>query len=273
MPAWAQQVFRAFVLMLLVYTAVAWAVATQASAPVWGAILLALAGWLALRFRAYLTARARAKESRWDLAVDDPAERPTAIEQARRSLSSITPPAPKNRGDFVRISLTLAELLDADERYTEAVTVADGIALGGLSAIDEGLVRHTQAVTHLRASDTQGAVRALRGRAVSGDRELDERLSLLDAYTDAELGNTDAAMAKLEVIETDETLDPSVAAETRVVRAAVLDACGEHEEALVVLAAVGRANLQPIAQLGLPRVRAMAHQILRGASSRPPGIR
>ena len=60
-------------------------------------------------------------------------------------------------------------------------------------------------------------------------------------------------------------MDPTVITEARVVRAAALDALGKQEEALVVLAALGREALRPLAELGHPRVRALARTVLDGA--------
>jgi hypothetical protein len=64
-----------------------------------------------------------------------------------------------------------------------------------------------------------------------------------------------------------EGVDVSVRTEARVVRAAALDALGRREEAMVVLAALGRESLTPLSRLGQPRVRALAREILEGLST------
>jgi hypothetical protein len=56
-------------------------------------------------------------------------------------------------------------------------------------------------------------------------------------------------------------------AEARVVRAAGLDAAGRREEALVVLMALGRDTLGPLAELGQPRARELAKAALEGSSA------
>jgi hypothetical protein len=58
-----------------------------------------------------------------------------------------------------------------------------------------------------------------------------------------------------------------VVAEARVVRAAGLDAAGRREEALVVLMALGRDTLTPLAELGQPRARELAKAALEGSSA------
>lgn len=270
MPVWARSVFRAFVLVLLAYLAIAWALQSDAGMWGWGAILLALAGWLGFRLWSFLRVRAARAQLRWERAIYDDGQRPGAIREARRSVAKLSRSKPLRLDELVRTSLSLAELLDADEQYEEAVRVADAIPDAELPRLDAGLVRHTRAVVHLRADDAEGALQAVLGRPSSGDRELDQRLMLLEAYARAERDDARTALSQIERIEQDETADPSVTTEARVVMAAALDVLGRREEAMVVLSSVGRAALEPLSQLGLPRVRNMAREILRAASSRPP---
>jgi hypothetical protein len=117
----------------------------------------------------------------------------------------------------------------------------------------------------LRASDAEGALRALSGRDLSGDLELDQRLGLLEAYAHIESGQIEKGLSHADMVASSEGVDPTVITEARVVRAAALDALGKQEEALVVLAALGRDALRPLAELGHPRVRALARTVLDGA--------
>ncbi len=226
-------------------------------------IALAIFGayWaLTLRRRPW-SARLR-REARWEAALFQAPQRPRAIAELRRALARLEPVSERTRGEHTRLSVLLAELLDADRRYPEASAVVDALPLATLSSLEAALVRHTSAVTHLRASDPQGALRALVGRAPSGDQELDQRLELLERYAGLELGEVQPALTYAGELETAPGIDESVVLEARVVRAAALDALGRREEALVALAALGRASLIPLADLGQPRVRALAAQVL-----------
>ena len=141
--------------------------------------------------------------------------------------------------------------------------------MSGLPKLDAGLVRHTRAVILLRAGDPVAALGALDKRDETGDQELDQRLELLEA-ADAQIENGDPrpGLLRAEAMTQREHVDDSVRTEARVVRAAALDALGRREEALVVLAALGRESLQPLSQLGQPRIRALASQILEGRAER-----
>lgn len=271
MPLWARSVFRVVVLMLLAYLAIAWAVESEPGPWGWGVMLGALALYLGLRLARLFRGREARRQAAWERAIYDDSLRARAIREVRRARSKLpTPPPDSKLDEYVRLSLSLAELLDANDDFDEAVQAADSIPLERLSRIDEGLVRHTRAVTRLRAGDVASALETLRGREPSGDRELDLRLGLLEAYARAEQGEAAAVLDEVSRIEGDSSVDPSVATEARVVMAAALDVMDQREDALVVLTPVGRSSLESVAHLGLPRVRALAREILRSTSSRPP---
>jgi len=158
----------------------------------------------------------------------------------------------------------LAELYDAAAEHALAVRIIDGVELAPLPTLDGALVLHTRAVIHLRAGRPQSAFAALAQRAPSGDDELDVRLDLLAAYARAELGAPEQALDESERVLRLFDLDESVAAEARVVRAVALDLLGRREEALVVITSLGRTSLEPLAELGQPRARALARAALSG---------
>lgn len=208
-----------------------------------------------------------AREARWERALFRAERRPQAIAGVRRALRSLTPVKQRTRSEHTRLSVLLAELLDANGEYAEAAAVADALPLDALTVLEAALVRHTRAVTHLRASDAVGALAALEGRAPCGDVELDQRLALLESYAKLELGDPPLALKHAAELENQPGVDDSVVLEARVVRAAALDALGRKEEALVALAALGRDSLAPLADLGQPRVKALARTVLEGMST------
>jgi hypothetical protein len=232
----------------------------------WAVATASLAALLALSLLGSIRSARTRREQRWEAAFASPQRRPGAIRELRRALAR-SPRSERGRGEHTRLSLLLAELLDAENQYAEATAVADAIALDSLSPVEAGLVRHTRAVTHLRGGQPNDALRALEGRAPSGDLELDQRLGLLETYARLELGDAHAALAHVAALEASDDLDESVSLEARVVRAAALDALGRREEALITLAALGRESLTPLAELGQPRVRALAQQVLEGLES------
>ncbi len=204
------------------------------------------------------------REARWEQAIYDGTHRRQCIEEVRAARAKIDPARVRRRPEFARLSVLLAELLDAEGDYVAARAIIDEVPLSGLSKLDAGLVRHTRAVIQLRAGDPVAALGALDKRDDTGDLELDQRLELLEAYAQIENGDPRSGLSRAEAMSQRQQVDESVLTEARVVRAAALDVLGRREEALVVLAALGRESLQPLSHLGQPRVRALASQILEG---------
>lgn len=227
-------------------------------------LLLGYGGWRVL------TARRRA---RWELAIYRKELRPAVIAELERARGKLLPITHRTRSEHTRLSVLLGELLDAQGEHGRATAVVDALSLSGLTPLEQGLVRHTRAVLHLRASDAQGALSALGGsraepsaslsaREPSGDRELDERLALLEAYARVELGDPAFGLAAAKrLLDADEAHE-SVLAEARVVWAAALDADGKRDEAIATLKLLGRETLEPLAELGQPRARALAKDAL-----------
>jgi tetratricopeptide (TPR) repeat protein len=249
---------RILIVALAASLVLAWASARGLDWLGWSVALALFAGLLGLALLRQVPLSRAARERRWEAALAQPRRRPQAILELQRALRRLEPPRVSRRAEHARLAVLLAELLDAEGRCDEAMGVVDAVPLGALSAIDAALVRHTRAVTHLRAADADGALRALEGRAASGDLELDQRLGLLETYARLELGEAQSALTQAGKLENAPGVDESVVLEARVVRAAALDALGRREEALVTLAALGRDSLVPLADLGQPRVRALA---------------
>jgi hypothetical protein len=261
------RVLRVFALACVVYAAI---VGLRAAgygrlglAVGFGCVVLALAYSM---YEARRAGRVR-REQLWERAIYQPELRDRAVVQLEQALGRLTPITHANRSEHARLSVMLSELLDSQARYDAAIATIDAVELTSLSMLEVGLVRHTRAVTHLRAGDAAGALRALTRRELSGDIELDQRLLLLEAYARIELGEVEWGLATAERIILAPGTHESVVAEARVVRAAGLDAAGRREEALVVLMALGRDILAPLAELGQPRARELAKAALEGSSA------
>ncbi|MEY4508531.1 MAG: hypothetical protein RLZZ450_653 [Pseudomonadota bacterium] len=264
MRSLAQRMSRALVVALVASAAIVWANARGMGWLGWTiavGLLSALLGASLLQGR--FGSREK-REARWEAALFTPEKRPRAIAEVRRALRALAPVKQRTRSEHTRLSVMLAELLDAHGQYDEASSVVDAVPLEPLSPLEVALVRHTRAVTHLRGSDAEGALVALAGRTPSGDLELDQRLDLLERYAKLELGEAKQTLQFAGDLEATQGVDESVVLEARVVRAAALDALGRREEALVTLAALGRESLVPLADLGQPRVRALAQTVLEG---------
>jgi hypothetical protein len=257
---------RVLSVAVLAYAAILGANALGVPKLGWSLALVLFAGYLAYSLAQARKRAALRRELAWENAIYDAPKRLLAIAELEHALRKLEPVRPRSRQKHARLAVLLAELLDAQGEYQSAMHVIDRVPLAALSGLDVGLVRHTRAVIHLRAGDATGALQALSQREPSGDAELDQRLNLLEAYAQIEGGEAKRGMQQAEEISHLTNVDESVLTEARVVRAAGLDALGRREEALVVLAALGRDSLLPLSELGQPRVRALAQQILEGLS-------
>jgi len=264
MRALGFRTFRILAIAFTAYVAVAWA---YQSGRVWLGYTIAAAvmgAWLGFTLLRVTKQSRQARELRWEDAIFEAARRPRAIREVQKAIRKLAPVNQRTRAEHARLSVLLAELLDAQGDYAEAMASVDALETGTLPALQVGLVQHTRAVTHLRGSDAQGALKALEARAPSGDQELDLRLGLLEAYAYIELGQIDRGLQTADAVTQRSGVDSSVVTEARVVRAAALDAQGRREDALVQLAALGRESLAPLSELGHPRVRELAKRVLDG---------
>ena len=262
--ALAFRIFRIMVVAFAAYVAIAWA---YQSGRIWLGYTIAVAilsAWLGFSLLRARKGSQERKAARWEAAIFDGKRRARAIAEVKRAIKKLTPVRPSSRREHAKLSVLLAELLDAEGDYEGAMAAVDSLTLAALPALDVGLVRHTRAVTHLRGSDAAGALLALEGREPTTDRELDLRLVLLEAYARIEQGQIEQGLARVDEVAHASGIDASVVTEARVVRAAALDAQGRREEALVMLAALGRDALAPLSELGHPRVRELAKIVLDG---------
>lgn len=247
---------------LLAYLAAAWFHAHGQSKLGIGLGIVGVAsalGLLAYWGLRWFTAR---KHARWELAIYRSALRPKAIAELEAARQKLLPLTHRTRSEYTRQSVLLAELLDSQGDYARAAALVDALELASLTPLEVGLVRHSRAVIHLRASDAQAAQAALLRREPSGDRELDERLSLLEAYARIELGDPAFGLSAAKRMLDADDAHESVLAEARVVWAAALDAQGKRDEALAIIKALGREPLEALAELGQPRARALAQAAL-----------
>jgi hypothetical protein len=262
-----RRIARAAALGLLAYAGSAWFYArghTVLGLWLGGAVVLLALGIGV--FSALRLMRTRREQS-WEAAIFQPALRPKAVAQLRQQLARLTPITHRTRSQHARLSVLLAELLDASADYESAMAVIDAVLITTLTPLEAGLVRHTHAVVHLRAGDASCARRVLSQREPTGDRELDQRLFLLELYARIEQGEHALGAREAEQLALSDQVHESVAAEARVVWAAALDAAGQREDAMVVLMALGRDNLAPLAELGQPRARMLARAALEGSAA------
>jgi hypothetical protein len=263
----ALRLSRILVIALLASAAIAWANARGLGWLGWTIAIGLFVGMAGMRFVRFPRTAANSRETRWEAALYSARKRTQAMKEIRRALHQLEPVRQRTRSEHTRLSILLAELLDADGHYAEASAVVDAVPLNALAPLEAALVRHTRAVTHLRASNPEAALDALSERLASGDLELEQRLSLLEWYAKLELGDAAQALRFAGELEHARGVEESVVLEARVVRAAALDALGRREEALVTLAALGRESLEPLAELGQPRVRALARTVLESSEA------
>ncbi len=264
MRALAIRIFRILAIAFAAYVAIAWAYQSGRLWLGYTIVVAILSAWLGFSLLRFNTSARGRREARWEAAIFEPLQRARAIGEVQRAIKKLTPVRQRSRSEHAKLSVLLSELLDAQGDYPQAMAAVDSLALDALPSVEAGLVRHTRAVTHLRGGDAPGALHALQGREPCGDRELDQRLHLLEAYARIEIGEIQQGLSTADDIARQQGIDASVITEARVVRAAALDAQGLREEALVMLAALGREALAPLSELGHPRVRSLAKTVLDG---------
>jgi len=195
-------------------------------------------------------------EEAWARAVVDGARRPSALAEVRAAVAEAEAPA-----DRVRLTVLLSDLVDAEGEREEAERLLSDLDYKILPPVEGAVVRHALATLHFRAGDAAAARAVLEPRAPRcGDAELDRRLELLDATADVELGEAERALETAIRIRRAAGADEALALEARIVRAAALDARGDHEEAVSALSALGPEIVEALASLGGPRIRALADE-------------
>lgn len=224
-----------------------------------GWVVLAVAGVAAVAwvgYRLWLVRRERAREAqadRWAEALMSPPMRPAVITELRAERARASQPAER-----ARLSLVLAEVLEADGDAADAVAVLEEVSTDGLTPMLAAVVRHARAVAHVSAGDPEAAIAALDAAAVTtGDASMELRLRMMRGLAEAERGNP-AEAKRIAAEAREEALDEELRLEARVLEAVALDAAGQRAEALTRMHRIGDDMLEVLLLLGLPRVRELA---------------
>lgn len=224
---------------------------------------LAVLTWFVLRrFAARRRAREDADADRWAEALLDSPLRPSAIRELRQAIERLDPARRKDAPQHARLSLVLAELLEADGEPNDALAVLDAVRDGALPERTVLMVRHARAVASLSAGDIEGAAAMVQELHPIGERALDIRIRALRGFVMAEQGEGERALELAEELRLEAGADAELRMEARVLKAAALDALGDGEEAVKVMRALGEEMLGVLLVLGLPRVKALADRAL-----------
>ncbi len=230
-----------------------------------GWVVLAVAGAGALGWLGYRVVRARreraldARADRWAEALLTPPLRPAAV----RELRALREAARRAPAEHARLTLVLAELLEADGEAAAALEALAEVGTAGLTPSLRAVIRHARAVAHLSAGDPEAARAALEADDTpSGDPSIELRLRMMRGLVEAETGNAaEAARVAAEARE-EARDDADLVLEARVLEAVALDAAGRRADALARMARLGDEMLDVLVLLGLPRVRALASAVL-----------
>jgi len=207
---------------------------------------------------------------RWEAAVVDPAARPRAIIEVRQALARSLRFGDRLRREQAHLSVILAELLDASGRPEEGARALAKVDLDALTPSQAVVVRHTKVATYLSAGLWDDAEAALAVRAKdSGEPDMDARLDLLGGMIAIERGRPEEALSIAESVAA-KLDDPSIRAETQVLRAAALDAKGERDEAVRALRTLDDATLASLETLGFARIRPVAAAAREHESAQRP---
>ncbi|MCZ7684074.1 MAG: hypothetical protein M5U28_37005 [Sandaracinaceae bacterium] len=221
------------------------------------AAAVAALAWIA--FRMMQVRRHREEDSRadrWAEALMDPPLRPGAIRELRAELGALD--GKKHAARHARLTLVLAELLEADGDPAAAREALGAVRLGALTERTRTMVQHARAVAALSAGDVEGAAELLDALAPVGERELDLRVRALRGFVLAEKGEAERALELAEELRIDAASDADLRMEARVLKAVALDVAGDRADAVKVLRALGEEMLGVLLVLGLPRVRELA---------------
>ncbi|MEZ4336214.1 MAG: hypothetical protein R3B82_06265 [Sandaracinaceae bacterium] len=221
---------------------------------------LAAGGWVVFRLVRIRRERALdARADRWAEALMSPPHRPAAIREIRGAREA----ARSRPEEHARLTLVLAELLEADGDAKDAVEVLEETGTAGLAPPLRAVMRHARAVAHLSAGDPEAARRALdEDTEPSGDRAMELRLRMMRGLIDAETGNAAAAKKAASEAREEALDDEDLRVEARVLEAVAFDAAGQRTQAIERMNRLGDEMLEILAVLGLPRVRELATEAL-----------
>lgn len=247
------------------FIAVAAFVAFNALAPMgfgWVVLLaaaIAAFAWFGIRVAHQRRARREdADVDRWAEALMDPPLRPSAIRELREALERVDPADRKRAPRHARLTLVLAELLEADGDPSDALDALRAVKEEVLPERTAAMVRHARAVASLSAGDVEGAAAMLEEIGVTGDRNLDLRVVALRGLLAAEQGQGERALELAEEVRIAAGSDAELRVEARVVKAVALEVLGDRDDAVRVMRALGEEMLGVLLVLGMPRVKKLA---------------
>jgi tetratricopeptide (TPR) repeat protein len=263
---WLLRILRGAALALVAWLAFRWLDPKGLGLLVPATAALGALGWIAYRYRVLRRRqRAAAASERWAEALLDPPVRPQVIAELRAALARLRPSAARDAVERARLSLVLAELLEAEGQPDAALEVLRAVPDAHLPARTRATLAHARAVASLSAGDAEAATRELTVIALpTGDRELDLRVRAVGGLAAIERGEAERALELAEELRVEAGSDADLRLEARVLKAAALDALGEREDALSVMKALGEEMLGVLLVLGLPRVKRLADEALDG---------
>ncbi len=259
MRGWLLRTFR------MAFIAIAAWVAYRVLEPKGLGWLVPLAGavgafsWIGFRYARIRRRRAdEAQADLWAEALMDPPMRPNAVRELRARIGELDG-SPRRLPLRARLTLVLAELLDADGEPAEALRALDALDVSALPPRTAVMVRHARAVASLSAGDAEAAEAILAELGgPSGDRSVDLRVQALRGVLAAERGDGERALEIAEELRMEAANDPELRIEARVLKAVGLDALGDRDDAVTVMRGLGEEMLGVLLVLGLPRVKELA---------------
>lgn len=252
------------VLRVLLVAAVAWLAFRWLRPQGLGWVVLAVPvtvvlGWVGLR--ALRIRRARAEDERadrWALALVRPPERPAAVRELREARD-----AARDEPERARLTLVLAEILEADGEPGAALEALATIRDSELGDTLSAVVRHARAVASLSAGDPAGAKDALdEDPSPCGHHAIDLRIRMLRGMIAAESGDAAEALEIAKRAKDEARGDEDLMTEARLLEAVALDAAGRSADAAKRMARLDDDMLDVLVVLGLPRVRALAAAVI-----------
>ena len=248
------------ILRVLLIAAVAWLAFHWLEPEGLGWVVLAAAaavmvGWIGLRALRIRRARARDDQAdAWALALMHPPERPAAIRELTDERSATKDPAER-----ARLTLVLAELLEANGDPRAALEALGELSDAELPPRLAAMVRHARAVALLSDGDPSAAQAALDSDPrSSGDPAIELRIRLMQGLIAAESGRGAEALAIARRSRDEALDDPDLTTEARVLEAVALRALGRTKHAIRVMLRLDDEMLDVLVLLGLPGVRALA---------------
>jgi hypothetical protein len=217
-------------------------------------------GWVALRARVLRRRRLEdAREDRWAEALLDASKRPAMREELRRDREALDTRHKPHA--HARLSLLLAELLDADGERSEARRVLAGVDRNRLGGPMLATVLHARASLCVAEGDADAAEALLATLPEELDEVMEARIEVLRGGIALERGDAEAAL-EIAADVRDRTRDRDVRVETQLLKATALDALEDREDALRVMRALDGDTLTALAALGFPRVKPLAEAAL-----------